>query len=278
MSSLTKSPDDLAAFLVARGFDVKTYNSGAIRYRLRSPWNPDEKTPSAYIYESGVLKDYSTGKSGNILTFKKMFGADFEVSLSSYVPPPPRPKKPFKGQIPDYYLDITKEEADRIDQYALSRKITEGYLKGATKFEGIRKLCMVYPYQDNGVVVGAKFRTIEAGKDRMRLRGCLGLYILGNGPFRVLVEGEANANSLYMWYKDQGINATVASSGAVSTPPTWKADRVMIDFDGDDAKYNDRILKWGHLGTPVKLRLPKGEDINSLYVKGSLGLVGHLLV
>lgn len=283
-SSLDKSPDSLAAYLSSVGFEVKAFKSGDIRYRLRSPWNPDEHTPSAYIYASGILKDYSSGKSGNILTFKKMFGGKFSLSRDEWQAPAPTPKKPFNGAIPEYLLNVTPEEEAQIRAYASSRCITRNFLCGATKFGETRNLCMVFPHELNGVVVGAKFRSITAKKDKMRLRGAQGFYRLStpNPQMGVYIEGEANANSLFEYYLALGLEVVVLSMGGVaSVPPKNELNlptRVIIDYDGDDAKYGTRILKWGHLGAPIKLRLPKGEDINSLYCKGKMDLITHLIV
>ena len=283
--SLDRSPESLAYFLSSKGFKVATFRSGDICYRLKSPWNPEENTPSAYIYASGVLKCYATGKSGNILTFRKMFGGDFSLSQTDWTPPPPKPKKPFHGYIPDYYLEISPQERNAIMDYASSRCLFEGFECGATKFNGERTLCLVFPHQDlDGTIIGAKFRSITATKDKMRLRGVPGLYVLswGTPSFVMLVEGEANANSLWEYYKSIGMGALVISSGGVSNIPTslpYKLPvRVLLDYDGDAAKYNERIQKWAHLGTPVKMRLPKGEDINSLWCKGKIGLIEKLLV
>lgn len=283
-SVVDKSPDTLAAFLESVGFAVKAFKSGDICYRLRSPWNPEEHTPSAYIYSSGVLKCYSTGKSGNIITFSKMFGKDASRSSSAWVPPPSKPKHPFKGVIPDYLLALTPEEAAQVKAYASSRCITRGYLCGATKFEDVRHLCVVFPHEKGGTVVGAKFRSITAKKDKMRLRGVPGAYVLTtpDPQFVVVIEGEANANSLWEYYLSIGVGAIVMSMGGVSNIPDKipynLPVKVLIDFDGDEAKYNNAMVAWSRVGTPVKLRLPKGEDVNSLYCQGKMGLIAHLLV
>lgn len=281
--ALDRSPDSLAQYLSSRGFKVIPFKSGDICYRLKSPWNPEEKTPSAYIYASGVLKCYATGKSGNILTFRKMFGGSFSLS-QDWTPPPPKPKKPFPGHIPSYLLDLTEEEKKQVTTYAASRCMFEGYLCGATKFDGVRTLCVVFPHEDQGAVVGAKFRSITATKDKMRMRGVPGLYVLSSGTptFVALIEGEANANSLWEYYRSVGIGAIVVSSGGVSNIPQKLPFnlpvKVFLDYDGDDARYSERIQKWSHLGKAIKIRLPKGEDINSLWCKGKIGLVEKLLV
>ena len=44
---------------------------------------------------------------------------------------------------------------------------------------------------------------------------------------------------------------------------------VIIDYDNDEKLYKNRIETYENLAKPIKMILPKGEDINSLYNSAS---------
>jgi hypothetical protein len=54
--------------------------------------------------------------------------------------------------------------------------------------------------------------------------------------------------------------------------------KLIVDFDGNEKLYQERLRLYKDLGAePIKLILPKGEDINSLFVKKQMYLIEHLL-
>lgn len=146
---------------------------------------------------------------------------------------------------------------------------------------------------------GAKFRRIiakEGSNDqsaRFSARGNLGFYLMrssGNVQPNVLyiVESESSANSLYMYLKGIGRSAVVVSRGGVSSAPNPSdlpeqfqklQKKLIIDYDGNEQLYNERLKLYSGLDAqPIKLILPKGEDLNSLYCKGEMWKVEQLLL
>lgn len=285
---MDKSPDSLAAYLSSKGFTVKRESGGDRCYTLKSPWKPDERTPSAVIYASGVLKCYSTGKSGNILTFTKMFG-DKSVEVKDWTAPPRKEKKPLPGYIPAYYTNLSGEELDRVHAYAASRRIYSGYYAGVwTMKDKTRWPSLIFPhYDEQFTIIGAKFRLVDGvNGNRMRAAGRIGFYILDARtplpPTTYLIESETSANSLWEYCKQEKKSAVIISCGSVGTVPrnlpfSYPLKKI-IDFDGSEQRWAERIAKYRHLGgEDIKLRLEKGQDINSLWATDSLFKIDFLL-
>lgn len=272
-------------YLISKGY---TWVKKGHIYFTNSPFNPKDRTPSMALMPSGVFKDYSTGKSGNVYTLLRHFGDKNVTINNTWVPPPPKITKPWRG-IPDRYLNISQEETDRVIAYANSRRITDRFLCGATFFmkEGSYHQsppAIIFPHVDeNSVITGAKFRYIE-GSNRFTCRGVLGFYILENiiDSFEqsafYLVESESSANSLWSYFKDINKPCVVASAGSVTSIPKKIPKKfnnltgyLIIDFDGSEEKYKERLKLFEHLElSPIRLVLPKGEDINSLYIKNQI--------
>ena len=272
-------------YMISKGY--QWVRRGSI-YFTNSPFNPSDRTPSMALMPSGVFKDYSTGRSGNIYTLLKHFGDKPSLSLkSTWVPPAPKVSKPWNG-IPKRYLEISQDYKDRIKAYADSRRIKEGYLPGATFFQDKGEFkqsppAVLFPHvNEHSVITGGKFRFIE-GKQRFTCRGVLGFYILENlidsfeSPEFYLVESESSANSLWSYFKDIGKPCVVASAGSVtsipkSIPLNYKMKgNLIIDFDGSEEKYRERLKLFEHLElNPIRLMLHKVEDINSLYAKNQI--------
>lgn len=199
---------------------------------------------------------------------------------------------------------VTESAAqERIIRYAASRGITRGYFAGKVvvgKDEGFeeKEALGFLHYDENEQPCGAKFRFIEeVDGRRFTARGKLGYYcpavapraiFSASGSFRGgrlgIVEGEANANSLQEWLLDKGLGDIIISGGGVGKPPPVPKEFihlprfVIIDYDGDAKLYEERVKIYKHLdATPIKLILPKGEDINSLYIKNQMYLIENLL-
>lgn len=154
----------------------------------------------------------------------------------------------------------------------------------------------MFPHQDEtGKIIGVKMRNIVNGEEtRFTSRGSLMFYILYTdvidslGETKVyFIEGEANANSLYEFLKENMIDAYIISFGSVASVKKKLPEQieeikerfVIIDFDGSQDKYNDRILMYKDLGAqPIKMMLNKGEDINSLYSSNKMWLVKNLIL
>lgn len=289
----------IVAYLQAKGHSFIKDRKG---YWCSSPFSSDSD-PSFLVDHNNKWRDFSTGKGGRksgavALAFYLDGNVDFLRTINNVfvcTEKAPPQGEPFKNKIPDKYLTISQDERQMIVNYGKSRGIVNGIQHGVyfTKVgeNWIRHLSIVYPHLSDDGVIGAKFRNISGTKkDRFRVRGQLGFYILENKTESFdsklyLVEGEGNANSLWEYCKLTGRNAVVMSTGAVSAipsklPDTYK-DRdgyLLIDYDGKEEVWQERVKMYNHLNLkPVKLVLPKGEDINSLYVKGQLHLIDNLL-
>lgn len=147
---------------------------------------------------------------------------------------------------------------------------------------------------------GIKFRKIQCQtpndqSPRFSARGVLGFYVLENlgtkpsfeSAVLYVVESESSANSLYEYLTILKKPAVIISRGGVSSAPKldelpdkyrFMKKKIIIDYDGNEELYQERLKLYAPLkGEPIKLMLPKGEDINSLFCKGKLDLIDNLL-
>lgn len=269
-------------YLTRKGFKITRRGN---KWFTSSPYTSD-RTPSFCIFPDNAFKDFSSGKAGNIITLAKFFGDDLRNlnSPKPWVPPKLVPKKPFNNSVPTYYTNIDESEKNKIQAYADSRRLTN-YISGTVKEfrEGVgtKMLSVIFPHQDlDGVITGAKFRFIQPlDSQRFTSRGVLGYYLLEPPHITkdfILVEGEANCDSLYTYFQSIGRLAVVACSGGVHNIPAelphrhkGKKVKLIIDYDGDEDMFNYRTSAYTHLNPEIiKLPLAKGEDINSLLTKG----------
>lgn len=207
------------------------------------------------------------------------------------------------------YINTNAAEVEEIQKYAASRRITSGYLPGVfftrEKDEKgherwVRNPSMMFLHQDeNGNICGAKFRkiTLQTPKDqspRFSARGNLGFFILRGHQDNELseqavlyvVESESSAISLSDYLNQIKTPSVVLSTGGVSSPPKripakYKGlpVKLIIDYDGNEKLYQERLKLYSHLNAePIKMILPKGEDINSLYCQDKMYLIEHLLL
>lgn len=103
-----------------------------------------------------------------------------------------------------------------------------------------------------------------------------------------VVESESSANSLASWLQKHQISSVVLSRGGVSSacktedlPEQLQGlqKKLIIDYDGNEELYQQRLQLYSDLDAqPIKLILPKGEDINSLYVKNEMWKIENLLL
>jgi len=289
----------------------KKGRDGGRKVFYSSPFSSDS-SPSFCVYlNSNSWFDFSNGDGGDVIQlYMKLKNCSFmtaikelagEVGLDDieqHIKSKKDEVEEVKFNIGDY---ITNNEADQIliNAYAMSRGIEYGYwpanVPDYSTGERVNRLAMMFEHQNSsGKITGAKFRFINPAYhgSRFTARGKLGFYILKNtlpkyndDTVVYFVESETSANSLWRICDDCDINAVVISFGAVSShvrevPEAYshiKKRYVIIDYDGDEDLYQERIKIHEHLGKPIKLELPKGEDINSLYVKGERKLLFDLI-
>ncbi len=219
-------------------------------------------------------------------------------------------QQPFNYQ---KYVNTDPEECKQIKAYAASRGISEGFFCGVfferdteserlpsselRRVQWVRVPALGFLHVDkDNKPCGAKFRRIDKKEPRFAARGHLAFYILmGNHTelsglkesVTYVVESESSANSLYEFLKSTGTCHTIISFGGVSNVKTLeqlpntiplKNIKLIIDYDGNEELYQERLKLYEGLGAePIKLILPKGEDINSLYCKNQMWLIEHML-
>lgn len=295
------------------GMGIPTRKEGA-RHFASSPFSTDSNW-SFVIYPTNTYFDFSTGQGGNILNLVSRIrnislrdaahelrqGIRHEKFKPSYKQPEQqRPQAPF-----DYtkYINTDAEECAKIKAYAASRGIEEGYFCGAffqrdrndkpaSKWRRVPALGFLHVDKDLKPC-GIKLRRIDQGIPKFSARGQLGIYM----PELIIpvelvkdrvyvVEGEANANSLMQYLHKLSLRAFVCSFGGVSPcleqlPIKLRnlTIKLIIDYDGSEELYKERLKLYEDLkAEPIKLILPKGEDINSLYCKGEMWKIESLLL
>lgn len=310
MNELIQSAKEISIrdYLEKRGFVTKKIGT---RFLTKSPFNRDTN-PSFVIYPSNTYFDWSSGKHGDIIdlvkelehyTFKEALEHLQSNEYEKFVKfdTQETTKEPFDLR---RYITYKHSEVKRIREYARERGITEGYENGifftrevgeSGKETWKRHPSIGFVHRDKDLqTCGIKLREIDPKADpRFNARGKLGLYILTSlenlsghqSPVLYVVEGEANANSLAMLLKISNRAGVVLSGGAVSCclkniPEAYQhyQRKLIIDYDGNEELYKERLKLYEDLNAePIRLILPKGEDINSLYMAGKMYLIEHLL-
>lgn len=293
---------DIVDYLRKSGFSFK--ESGKI-FWCSSPFSSDSEPSFAVYPAKNRFKDYSSGAYGDAIELaRRLHNMTFHQAVIELLNINPMVWEKKKYEAMEYkqkefkqetYTNKNINEIKLIDKYAHSRGITEGYEVGVyfkkVDEEWKRVPSLMFLHQDKNMnITGAKFRNIDKNdKERFSARGRLGFYILDNvveggfnDPLLYLVESETSANSLYMYFKQIKHNAVVISYGGVAAvPDTIPFDlplKIIIDFDGKEELYNERIKMYEHLkGTPIKMILPKGDDLNSLWAKNKINIVDKLL-
>ena len=209
------------------------------------------------------------------------------------------------------YITKNTTESNAICAYADTRGISEGYECGVfftrSKDKWIRNPAIAFVHVNKKLEpCGIKFRKItpstpEDQSPRFSARGQLGFYILPctpsitnelllQSPILYIVESESSANSLMMFLRGQVSQKSwiILSRGGVSSAPSLEdlpeqlqelTKKLIIDYDGNEELYNQRLRLYSGLNAqPIKLILPKGEDINSLYVKNEMWKIEQLLL
>ena len=280
-----------------------------------SPFSKDTNWSFA-IYPNNTFYCWSTGRGGDIIKLVQLLeGVDFIGALehlesTSYQKYQVNYTK-FKEDENfwkdfDYtkYLTHNEQEKQAIISYGASRSIHSGYHCGVyftRDFESgtwIRHPSLMFLHEDkDGNIVGAKFRQIPNvdgtyNGPRFSHRGRPGFYILSAGTDQTfrrmegwLCESETSTNSLWNYFKNNSRPAVIVCCGGVSSPPKElpvcfqdKKVRLIIDYDGDEKLYQERLKLYEHLNVkPIKIILPKGEDINSLYHKNEMWKLETLL-
>jgi hypothetical protein len=236
-----------------------------------------ESTPSMCIYPTLTYYDWSTNKHGTISDIMCLLG-DEPIAVKYNL----KPKKQKEFSLYDY-IETKTHNISLIKSYANSRGIYGGYIPSGFMWRNQYHLGMMFVHLDvNLKPCGFKIRAIDDKfKQRFYAKGKLNAYVLNNRTECIisnvnnwLVESETSASTLYQYLDGEKLVisfGSVASIGKIPTPFQHLKFNLLIDYDGDEYLYQERLQPYLSLNVnPIKLILPKGEDINSLYVKGEL--------
>lgn len=295
-------------YLEFRG--IKTVQTGK-KWFCSSPFSKDSNWSFA-IYPNNTFYCWSTGKGGDIIKLVQYLeGCNFREALNHLSADRYTPYKfnyiKFKED-DDFWKDFdikkyknnNEDEIKRIISYGQSRSICSGFDCGVyftrdfNTNTWLRNPALMFPHQDmDGNIIGAKFRNIDNNNNpRFTTRGRLGFYILntvGSSSYQErkiwLCESETSSNSLWEYFRSTNRSATIISMGGVSSAPKQlptscegMSVSLIIDYDGNEKLYQERLSKYEHLNIkPIKIILPKGEDINSLYHTGRMWTIENLL-
>ena len=265
----------------------------------------NDKTPSFYYYpETNTFYDFANGTGGDIITlvrelervgFKdalKMLsrGSFKKLDRKKYVE-----KKIVKPFYLKNYISLSTSSRLEIRKYALYRGIVNNYVPATFLMkignDIVRKYGVGFVLVDEELnPCGIKIRDIDPynGK-RFSARGEQKFYVISKGiPTTVyIVESETSANSLGEYLKKVRDNFVIICFGSWNnindSIPNIYQDiedrRLIIDFDGNKELYEKRIERFKDLRCKnICLELPKGEDINSLYIKGFLNNYKQILI
>lgn len=288
-------------YLSKRGFHIEP--RGRLKYCL-SPFS-EERTPSFCIYPTNTFYDWANGIGGDIIKLvSEMEGLGFSDSLkhlgqSEYsiinrdlVKEEPQKKK----FVLENYVNDVESEIIEISKYAAGRGIVRNFTPSAfylySEGDFIRRPAMGFVHVDENMdVCGIKMRDLKPFNGRrFSARGIQKYYIISNSNEAnnlYIVESESSANSLLDFLTIVGFGATVVSFGSWNNIPRELPEKIegfdrrsiIIDYDGDEDLYNEKMEKFGHFNArEIKLKLPKGEDVNSLYTKGALYKYKNLIL
>jgi hypothetical protein len=270
----------------------------------------DDTNPSFRIYPENTFYDFSTGIGGSIIDlFINLYGVNIAEAIELLGGQAELPKVEPKKKLTkvaerkfdiEMYLSKNRFEIKEVMHYAMERGLmfvecnAGNYFVYDGKDWSANLSLMFYHRDEYGNICGAKFRNVreqdkgdQKCEGRWSSRGKLYYYVLEHitnvfvEPVILLTESETSSNSLYAYLRSIGrTNFVILCFGGVTTSNkslpikySWCRNRyVLIDYDGDEKSYNKRIKGLEHFkAKDIKLELPKGEDINSLWVDGKLG-------
>lgn len=276
-------------------------------HTTNSPLSEDTN-PSFRIYPENTFYDFSTGIGGSIIDlFMNLYNVNIAEAITMIKGEADIPKVEYnkvkkvditqkKFDI-EMYLSKNKDEIRTVIQYIMKRKLTIADCTAGNYYvydgnEWHSNLSLMFYHRDEfGNICGAKFRNVRDSdmsdqKTRWSSRGRLFYYTLEHisdihvDPVILLTESETSSNSLYAYLRSVGkTNFVILCFGGVTTSNkslpikyAWSNNRyILIDYDGNEDDYQRRIKSLKHFkAKDIKLELPKGEDINSLWVSGKL--------
>lgn len=295
----------ISDYLSRRGISPESDIRGLGKYS--SPFSNDSNPSFVHYQKTNSFYCFSTGLGGDVITLcMKMDNISFseavislnesEYGLYEVVHEDKRRKLKEDFDI-NKYTTTNHRYIRIINRYARDRKISEGYANCVIRFFDTKtgrwgkSPALGFIHVDKNLKqCGVKMRKIDAdGDDRFKARGVQCYYILENlikdsflEPILFIVESESSANSLWQYAKESGLNCVVISFGAVTSVPNELPDkykdikdkRIIIDYDGSEELFEERVVMYDKIGGSIlKLKLEKGQDLNSMYIDDTIKLL-----
>jgi hypothetical protein len=281
------------------------------RYHVTNSPLSDDTNPSFVIYPENTFYDFSTGVGGTIIDLvMNLYNLEFKQAVeflnikdSNKAVVVSRPKKTKQSDVKfniETYYSKSKDNIMAVAKYMVGRALTYNecnagmyFIKKDNKWESNLSL-MFYHRDEFGNICGAKFRSVDPeDEQRWSSRGRLFYHVLeyiqcsDALPRIFITESETSSNSLFNYLKESGRkNFVILCFGGVNSAPkilplkydwTNKHRYILIDYDGSEEDYNKRIKALDHFkAKDIKLALPKGEDINSMYMKKEMKQFNNL--
>ena len=293
---------DINEYLEGKGINPDGAPKGG-KTNYSSPFANDSD-PSLYVYNNtNSFYCFATGIGGDVIAMAmELEGISFFAAVKSltngkhdvFVKPKYEVKEPEKFHLLEH-LARNPRVIREVRLYARGRSIFSGYeccqISKLINEEWVVMPALGFIHVDENLKpCGVKLRNVTGlGDLRFRAAGRQQFYILENliedsfaPTVLYIVESESSANSLWEHAKENKINCVVISFGSVSTIPKTlplkyrdiKYRHIIIDYDGSEELFNKRKEKYKSLnGKFIKLRLDKGEDLNSMYTKGTIKLL-----
>lgn len=300
------SSDDI---IKAKSFPIEHYlnsigvhisNGSGRKFFCLSPLT-DEKTPSFRVdRSSNRFVDYSSGKKGDVIDLHMaLSGDDFVrtvvyLSMKDIVPYATAiERKPRKiNNVEEFDVEnfpgfnMTDHEMFSAYKYADSRLILRYCIKPIKVLERIG-IAFTHKWIYGGVS-GFKVRFIDDQQPKFYMLGNTGFCCFESGSVKdntplYICESETSSVSLFYFFLMNNFNAVVITAGGVYGVSSIKSGyipmnysnlkdiRVIIDYDGDEEKYKERISQYEKFGgRDIRLVLNKGEDLNTLLVSGKI--------
>jgi hypothetical protein len=304
---------DVKAYLQKRGFEFNKSGFCKSPFKRDSNWSFKvyTNTNSFFDFSTGI-----GGDTIQLVRLMENCGFNEAVDLLTkghYSVYKPIYKNIPKESVPfqlERYINENDTESKSIREYAASRSIRRGFECGCfftKESDGAkwkRNPAVAFVLRDKHLgICGVKFRKIPSciskggsndSDQRFSSRGTAGFYVLENiltntyeEPILFLVESESSANSLWEYCCETNRSAVIVSFGSVGSQfdelpipyQNLKDKRLIIDYDGSEELYQQRLENFSHLTDvkPVKIILPKGEDLNSLYSSKQMYKVTNIL-
>jgi hypothetical protein len=239
------------------------------RNKIRSPWNPDERTPSCHLYDDHFW-DYSTGKGGDIFDLMMALNPDQYDTLAKAVWAIYQRAVQVGKQYGDVELAEPRELQDFAERLPATQFVDDGLFCRAEYGCRVEGGDVLVPHRDEDGVYAVKVRFGRGGKGSWagsqfthRLYdpfGWSGSYI----PKQTVVICEGESDVWALKHVLPGCDVYGLPGGAGTWRDHWLEDlgcynRVLVCMDNDraGAEARDKLLRKCGWGRSERLDVPQ---------------------